>query len=362
MFSPTYQLNAELDENLEEIERLKYRIERNLLMPKHEEWLRREAFIRNVYSSTMVENATITEKEMEEAAKPLPVVAVSTKRPDVINYASALKYVDFLSDSDTPWTQIPQNTLLHIHWTLMQGIDDVEVMPGSFRTKPNWIADQGVRVFESPMPIDVPILMREFTDWLKDGTDTMPILAAGIAHLHLVAIHPFVDGNGRTARLLATLILQRARYGFRKLLSLDAYYQRNRDAYIDALRDSLGRAYSPNYDATPWLVFFTQSIIGQAKSLERRLTDWRITVESIHSEWGKLGLKEREIDGLIYAARMGKLTRKDYVEIAGVSGLTGTKDLQRLAKMGLLEPRGKKRSKHYVVVALPEAVKQANLL
>ena len=108
MYRPTYQVNAELQENLEEIERLKYRIERNLLMPKHEERLRREAFIRNAYSSTMVENATITEKEMEEAAKPLPAASVPTKRPDVINFASALKYVDFLSDSDTPWTQTAQ--------------------------------------------------------------------------------------------------------------------------------------------------------------------------------------------------------------------------------------------------------------
>jgi len=355
-------MTTELQESLEEVDRLKYRVERNLLMPRHEEWLRREAFIRNAYSSTMVENATITVKEMEDAARPLPGAAVPAKRPDVVNYSSALKYVDFLSDAETSWTTTADNTILHIHWILMQGIDDSRVLPGRFRDKPNWIGDQGIRMYEPPMPIDVPILMREFSDWLKSDADTNPILRAGTAHLHLVAIHPFIDGNGRTARLLATLILQRANYGFRKLLSLDAYYQRNRDAYIDALRRSVGRTYVPEYDSTAWLTFFTQSIIAQAKALERRLTDWRITVDAIHSQWGRLGLKEREIDGLIYAARMGRLTRKDYVEIAGVSAVTGTRDLQRLAGMGLLEPQGKKRSKHYVVVSLPDAVTQRPLL
>ena len=352
MFTPKFSWPFELKYNLEEIDRLRYRIERTLIMPKHEEWLRREAFIRTAYSSTMVENQTITEEEAENAAKPYPGYDLPTERPDVKNYARALAFVDFLSDM--PLTDIPvfnESTIMQIHWQLMHGIHESHIIPGKFRTSPNWIEDQGVRVYEPPMHIDVPIFMREFSEWLSAEQDFSTVIKAGIAHLHLVAIHPFVDGNGRTARLLALLLLQCSNYGFRKLMSIDTYYQRNRTEYIDALRRSLGKQFHPDYDSTEWLMFFTKSIILQAGLLESRLTDWRIQVDKIHRQWVSTGLSERQIDGLIYTSRMGFITRKYYAEIANVSPLTASRDLAILAGRGFLKPEGKGRNLRYRLIS-----------
>ncbi|MGD0779547.1 MAG: Fic family protein [Dehalococcoidales bacterium] len=351
MYVPKYTMTPEIDENLEEIERLKYRIERQLIMPKHEEWLRRESFMRTAYSSTMVENATITEEEMEKAIKPSPSAKIPKERVDVANYARALNFVDYLSDiPDAGIPVLNEGTIMQIHWQLMSGIHDTHLQPGKYRTEPNWIVDQGIRVYEPPSHIDVPILMREFSEWLMGNDQISPVIRAGIGHLHLVAIHPFVDGNGRTARLLATLLLQKSGYGFRKLLSLDAYYQRSRDGYINALQSSLEKSYHPGYESTEWLDFFTESIVLQSQTLERRLTDWRRAVEIVHEGFKNTGLNERQIDGFVYASRVGFLTRKYYAEIANVSLITASRDIAEMVKAGLLKPEGKARNLKYTLI------------
>lgn len=350
MFTPKFsQDSPSLSYKLEEIERIKFRIERMLIMPKHEQWLRREAFIRTAYSSTMVENGTIPEQEMERIAKASPAAEIPKNRPDVAYYGRALEFVDFLSDFMD--IDISHEAIVRqIHWLLMSGIHDTHIQPGTYRTVPNWIEHQGVKIYESPFHVDVPILMRDFSLWLGEHQGIHPVLQAGIAHGHMIAIHPFVDGNGRAARLLATLLLQRNGYGFRKLLSLDAYYQRNRDEYIQALGQSLGQRFSTDYDLTPWLDFFTKSILMQAGFLEQRLTDWRIQVDEIHRDWVDSGLAERQIDGLIYAVNIGHITRKDYMEIANVSPLTATRDLQHLVKEELLTPQGAGRNRRYIFI------------
>jgi len=365
IFTPKFSEDSEkLLWTINEIDRVKFRIERLLIMPKHEQWLRREAFIRTAYSSTMIENSTITEDEMEKAARLSPAARIPKERVDVANYAEALSFVDFLSKAKMT---IDEAVIRQIHWLLMREIHDTRLQPGNYRTGPNWIEDQGIRVYEPPFHVDVPILMREFSLWLREKGNLNPILRAGIAHAHLIVIHPFMDGNGRTARLLATLLLQRNGYGFRNLLSIDAYYQRNRDNYLEALKQSIGERFTADYDLAPWLEFFTFSILMQAGVLETKLTDWRMWVDKVHKDLAPKGLIDRQIDGLIYAVNLGSIARKDYMEIADVSPLTATRDLSHLAKRGLLMPRGVGRNRRYYSILAREEVKgrespQAKLL
>lgn len=325
--------------HIEEIERVKYRVERFLLMPKHGEWLRREAFVRQAYASTMIENPSISEEELFKAQAELTVT-----RPDVQNYARALEFVDFVSAQKD--LVLDELVIKQIHWLLMKGVHDSQFLPGEYRRATNWIEDNGAKVYEPPFQTDVPILMREFVETIR-SSKLHPIIVAGVAHLHLVAIHPFVDGNGRTARLLATLLLQGAGWGFRNLLSLDSFYQRRRGHYIDAIVKTLGPKYPVDYDADRWMEFFCQSVLNQAHTLESRLTDWQMTVDAIRNEVRSLGLRERQIEGMIYAIHKGRITRKDYLEIASVSPVTGTRDLADLVEKGLLTPHGERRNRIY---------------
>ncbi len=323
----------------EELEHIRFRVDRFLLMPKHEEWMRREAFIRQAYSSTMIENPSISEEEQARAEAEL-----SVDRPDVANYARALEFVDFMSgDQDVVLDELQ---IRQMHWFLMRGIRDHHYLPGQYRKDTNWIEDSGIKVYQPPHQLDIASLVRELVEVLR-YSELHPILKAGVAHAHIVAIHPFVDGNGRTARLLATFILQSSGWGFRNLLTLDSYCQRNRDEYIKALASTLGPKFPDQYDATPWLEFFCTSVCTQARSLERRLTDWQMMVDSVHKELRPLGLLDRQIDGLVYATRKGEIARRDYIEVTGVSHLTATRDLTLLVDKGYLTPEGMGRNRKY---------------
>ena len=128
MFVPNYKTSEATEYCLEEIERVKFRVEKVLIMPKHEQWLQREAFVRTAFSSTMVENPSITEEEMEAAAKPSPAASVPKDRADVANYALALNFVDYLSD-DNEYTP-DQAAVRQIHFLLMKAIQDTKFSPG----------------------------------------------------------------------------------------------------------------------------------------------------------------------------------------------------------------------------------------
>lgn len=349
MFEPMFSEDSmSISYAVDEIDRIVYRVERIGIMPKYEQWLQREAFVRTAYSSTMVENASITEDEMEEVAKHGPVANIPDTRPDVSNYGAALQFVEFVSGADI---KPDEPVIRQIHWLLMKGVHDTRLHPGQYRTEPNWIEDQGVKVYSPPFHMDIPDLMRQFAVWLREGNDIKAVLKAGIAHAHLVAIHPFVDGNGRTARLLATLVLQQNNYGFRKFLTLDNYYQRNRDEYITALQQSIGKSYTPGYDFTPWLEFFTESVLLQARKLERTITDWKMAIDDMHNDLRPLGMNERQIDGLLYSMRVGYITRKDYVEITNVSPLTAMRDLKDIVNRGFLAPKGAGRNRKYLYIS-----------
>lgn len=356
MFVPRFsEDNPNILFHLEELDRVIFRVERIVIMPKYEKWLEREAFIRTAYSSSMVENASIPEEEMEMIARAAPVASIPETRPDVVNYAKALEFVDFIGDSEIA---VDQAIIRQIHWHLMKDIRDTHTKPGQYRTQPNWIEHQGVKVYDPPFHVEVPILMQEFSDWLKAGENVNPLIKAGIAHVHLVAIHPFVDGNGRTARLLAVLLLRKSGYGFRKLLSLDSHYQLSRNEYIGALQRAFGEKFTNEYDLTPWLEFFTRSVAIEAGLLEQKLTDWRMFIDRAHSQLKPLGLNERQVDGLMYAMHVGHIRRKDYIEITSVSPLTATRDLSELVKKDFLVPKGAGRNRRYLYVPASENGKE----
>ena len=325
--------------HLEELEHIRFRVDRFLLMPKYEEWMRREAFIRQAYSSTMIENPSISEEEQARAEAEL-----SVDRPDVANYARALEFVDFMSGDQG--VVLDELLIRQMHWFLMRGMRDHHYLPGQYRKDTNWIEDSGIKVYQPPHQLDIAPLMRELVEVLRDS-ELHPILKAGVAHAHMVAIHPFVDGNGRTARLLATFILQSSGWGFRNLLALDSYYQRGRDEYIKALASTLGSRFPDRYDATPWLEFFCMSVYIQARSLESRLTEWQMMVDNIHRELRPMGLLDRQIDGLVYATRKGEIARRDYIEVTGVSHLTATRDLASMVTKGYLMAEGMGRNRKY---------------
>ncbi len=140
--------------------------------------------------------------------------------------------------------------------------------PGRYRTIQNYIVNSRTRevTYTPPPPEQVAPLMRELVEWLRVETGIHPVLVAGIAQFQLVHIHPFVDGNGRTSRLLSTLCLYRSGYDFKRLFTLSEFYDRDRSAFYAALR----RVREQDMDLTDWLDYSVHGLMQQMEEVKAR--------------------------------------------------------------------------------------------
>ena len=339
IFGPHYNITPVTTSVLDNIEGRRWLVENMLLMPKHEAWLRREVAVRRAAGTTAIEGAGLDEAAVGRLVSRGHTGRLTEDQQANLNAIQAYEFIDFLSDQ--PDIPIDELAVRQLNRYLMSGSPET-LTPGVYRKGENKVGD-----FIPPNQGDVPGLMRSFALWLRQDEDIHPVIKAGLAHVHLVAIHPFWDGNGRTARGLATLILQRSPFGFRKLLTLESTMFDIRDDYFTAIERTVGARYSPGYDATPWLEFFTLTLNAHVDQLTATLTDWHRMMQELHDMGVGKGLLPRQVDGHVFAVQTGSITRSEYMEITGVSPVTASRDLARLVELGLLAAEGKTRSRIY---------------
>ena len=341
IFSPNYTITPTISQHLESIERNSWLIERMLLVPKPEAWLHREVRVGRVSATTRIEDATLDEAAVDRllTKQGLPRAATEDEQANIDAY-QAYEFIDFLSDQpDIPVDELVVRQLNRYFVAAAPSL----LTPGAYRRGSNQVGD-----FRTPDQGDVPHLMRSFALWLRnDDNDVHPVIKASIAHLHLVAIHPFWDGNGRTARGLETLVLQKSRFGFGKLLSLESQLLNHKEDYFTSLRQTLGRTFSEDYDATPWLEFSTMVVKLCSDQLVAKTTDWHRMMRQARDSWAGTGWPQRYMDGLAYAIRAGRITRSSYMEITGVSSATASRDLGDMVAGGVLAAEGKTRTRVY---------------
>ena len=345
IFQPNYTITLAIEYRLEAIDRNRWLIDNMLLMPKHEAWMHREVRVSRASGTTRIEGAKLDEQAVSELTKQALPGARSEDEQENINAFQAYEFIDFLSDQeDIPVDELVMRQLNRYFIATAPA----PLTPGVYRKGHNTVGD-----FQPPDQGDVPGLMRSFALWLRQENDEVnPVIKAGLAHLHLVAIHPFWDGNGRTARGLETLLLQRSVFGFRKLLSLESTLLNLKDQYFSVIRQTLGTAFSTGYDATPWLEFCAMIVNMCADKLVEETTDWHRMMQRAHEMWADAGWPQRYVDAYAFALKSGQITRSDYVEITGVSVATASRDLAALVDAGVLIPEGKTRSRFYRPVNL----------
>ena len=247
-----------------------------------------------------------------------------------------MQFVDSISTS----TVIPVTSLLirHLH-QLMLGPHERVHTPGEFRRGEARVRHPVSRevVYIGPDAGDVPDHMRQFETWLSSAAqDLSAVIAAGIAHLRLVEIHPFADGNGRTARALTTLLLQRGGFSFNRLLSLERYFDFDVVKYCDAIGATVGDRYADGRNLTEWLEYFTFALSVQVQVASDEVLALRKQMERWHTVLMEKGYVERHRDLLGFALTNGGIRPRDVMRIANVSSVTAGSDLKRLAEAGLL--------------------------
>jgi len=188
--------------------------------------------------------------------------------------------------------------------------------------------------------------MKEFLEWVNSGEAKKldPVMVAGISHYEFVRIHPFVDGNGRTARSLATLILYLREFDIKRFFALDDYYDSDRKSYYRAL-DSVD---PETIDITKWVEYFTDGVlISIAKVKEKVL---RLSFEKHKRDSkGQISLTERQMKIIETLQKNGKITAGEVAKMFGVSRQAALKELSKLVEPEIIKLEGKGRGARYVM-------------
>jgi Fic family protein len=347
---------------LEELSEMRAELRAHLRSgPRWEGQLRRNLFAAAIQGSNTIESITISSSDARALVEHAPMSADASEQTQqaVIGYRDAMTYVQhapmmgFFEYSETLLSA------LHFMITKCQPAR----WPGRYRTGGIYVtsSDPLEPAYTGPDADLVPGLMGELVDWLQGGDVDAPAYArAAMAHLNLVGIHPWRDGNGRTARALHTLVLARVGELAPEFSSIEEWLgeQTNTVQYYEALRSTQQGSFQPGRDAHSWLRFVFAAHHRQAQRVKRRY-DWTARL------WNDLArlteerqLPERAVSAL-YAAAVGEVRRTTYQQDERLTRDQAIRDIQALTRAGLLAPRGNATTRVYVLNGAATDIAQA---
>jgi Fic family protein len=256
MFKPTFRITPQITSALMQIEACRQAIDELPIDATVLQNLRETAALVTTHFSTQIEGNRLTLPEVAAAIKGERLPGRERDEREVRNHYLALRAMEELSGHQGP---VSEDEIQRLHGLVMNGREKLS----PYRIVQNVIRDggSGAIVYLPPEAHDVPGLMRDLVEWinaeLTDGDLPAPIVAA-LAHYQFATIHPYLDGNGRTARLLATLILRKAGYGLKGIYSLDEHYAKSLPAYYAALTVGSHNYYEGRVlgDVTPFISYF----------------------------------------------------------------------------------------------------------
>jgi len=338
---------------LAEIERLTAQLRLQLHEPRR--WggsLRRLSFARNIQGSNSIEGyeAALDDAAAVALGEP-PMDADTGTRVALEGYRNAMTYV--LQLVQEPTVTIDTSLLKSLHF--MMTCYDLKNRPGRWRSGVICVRNDetGDIVYEGADIDLVPSLMDEFVEDLRADAALPPLVHAAMAHLNLVMIHPYRDGNGRMARCLQSLVLAANGTLSPVFMSVEEYLGRNTDAYYALLRDVGGGSWQPERDTRPWIRFMLTAHLRQARTLQRRVRESERLWEEIERLAKAHALPERTIDLLFDAASGLRVRNATYRALAEqldeeISEQTASRDLRQLVEAGLLVAQGERRGRFYV--------------
>ncbi|MCI0337400.1 MAG: Fic family protein [Acidobacteria bacterium] len=333
VFQPEFRITHRMTAGLTRIERARGFLDAAKLS---EEWLgamRSRALLLEAHHTTHIEGTRLT---LEQAERLLAGEAVAEADPDdareLLNYRTAFEFVSGYLNDGGPVTE---GLIREIHRRLVEGVRGGAAAPGEYRRIQNYVVNSqtGGIIYTPPAPFEVSPLMAELASWLNTEHEMHPVLTAGIAQFQLVHIHPFVDGNGRTSRLLSTLCLYRAGYDFKRLFSISEYYDRDRAAFYAAIQD----VRESGMDFTGWLDYFVEGLATQMDEVSER-GKWAIKADVLARQHG---LSERQTSAIRFLLEHGKMNIQDFELLCpGVNRRSLQRDLKALMAKGLTASSG----------------------
>ena len=334
-FEPRFTVSNRITADLTRVERARGFIEAATLS---EDWIRRmgaEALLLEAHQTTHIEGTQLT---LHESERLFAGGVVRGANPDdvreLLNYRDAFELVSTWLDGNQPVTEAP---IREIHRLLCSSRESAVQLrrAGRVPARPELRGERHYRQdrLRAAAGDEVPTLMHELVEWLNLESDVHPVLASGIAQFQLVHIHPFLDGNGRTSRLLSTLCLYRAGYDFKRLFTISEYYDRNRPAFYRAIQG----VREQGMDLTGWLEYFTKGLATQLDEVKAR-GERTIRQDVLAREHA---LSDRQAAALSHAIEHRRLTVQDFQRLfPDTNRRTLQRDLRALLEKALLVEAG----------------------
>jgi len=331
MFRPRYTITDGVNNALLEIERARGFLDAANLK---EEWLESkqvDAMALEAHHSTHIEGTRMTLPQAERILAGEDVEGVDRDdRQELLNYREAMAFV---SDYLGTLSDITEDLVREIHAILVKDVRGGTLEPGRYRTVQNYVGNMvtGEVIYTPPSPEEVPDLMVGMVEWLNRGKGMSPVLVAGVAQHAFVDCHPFLDGNGRTARVLCTLILYQNGYDFQRLFSLSQFYDAQRQDYYDAIQ----QVREADGDLTGWLEYFCNGLAGQLMGI-KTIGGAVMKRDAVMARADELGLNERQRKELTHILDHEKASVDDIVHRFDLVRRTVQRDMAMMVEEGLL--------------------------
>lgn len=352
MFQPNFRITNNLLTYIARIEAAKAMIDHSPLVPAWEAKFRDEALTRTVHYGTRIEGNDLTKEQAQqvvrlesfvdsdEVAARTGIIARERDIQEVINYRNVSVWID-QQDFTHSHKLFSLETLKSLHKLTMQKLIDEEHL-GNFRKQQVIVrsARDGGVVFRPPVAVEIPYLAEDFFAWYNtpEAAQIHPIFRAAITHYQLVFIHPFIEGNGRTARAMATLSLYTNQYDFKRFFSLEQYFDSDVDQYYQAL---LSVQQAEANDMTYWLEYFCYGLAIEIDKIKHQVMKLSKDLKLKQQLGEQVALSERQIILLELLQNQGQITSQDaQAALPNVSVDTILRDLKDLMSKNIVSKQG----------------------
>lgn len=317
------------------------------IAPERMTSLQEVATIESIGSSTRIEGSQLSDQEIATILTNLNSTSFKSRdEQEVAGYAQTMQTLF------SNWENIPisENIIRQLNRDSLQFSEKDERHRGEYKNQSNSVAafkdgKQVGIIFETASPFETPTLMRQLVEWTnRELTEKRihPLIVIAVFIVCFLAIHPFQDGNGRTSRILTTLLLLKCGYTYVPYSSLEAIIEANKALYYASLRKTQQSLRTENTDWLPWLEFFLRSLDSQIARLENKIERADIFASS---------LSELAQQILIIARDRGKVTIQTALELTGRNRSTIRYCINDLVKRGFLSMHGSGRGTCYKLTA-----------
>lgn len=347
---------------LAEIGEMRDRLRLHLRTPRRwEGQLRRNLTARAIAGSNTIEGYAASVSDVEDImVGEAPIDANDTVAAEIEGYRQAMTYIQRLAEAGEDFAY-SKGLLNSLHF-MMQGHHLLK-RPGWWRSGPVYVTsaeDPTIAAYTAPDAQQLAGLTGELVEWLNNGSIEAPgLVRASMAHLNLVAIHPWSDGNGRMSRALHTLVLAREGIMAPEFSSIEEWLGRARNTYryYDILADVGGPVWTPDRDTLPWVRFCLRAHHQQSQTVERQVTTTREVWSALDEAIEQRGWPDRMLYALYPAAMGNRVRRATYQSDAELSEQQAQRDIRELVRAGWLAAKGEAQGRYYTGgQGLPEEI------